>query len=444
MSFKVDLLENKMAKLTIEVPAEDLEKALQRAYQKQKKNISIPGFRKGKVPRAMVEKMYGPAVFYEDAANELIPLHYSQASGESELEIVSRPEIDVVQLEKGKDFIFTAEVALKPDVELGQYKGVEVLKADLEVTDDELAQRLHQEQEKNSRMLNIEDEPAKLNDTLHIDFFGTIDGEPFDGNSAENCPLVLGSGSFIPGFEEQLEGKSLDEEVDVEVTFPEDYAAEELQGKAAVFKCKINKIERKELPELDDDFAQDVSEFDTLEEYKASLREELGKDKVESAKSAKTNAAVAQAVKNAKIDVPDAMLDTEVESSVEGFARNLRNSGLTMEQYVQYTGQTMEMIREQMKEQCLNQIKTRLVLEKIAEVENIEASEETVNEGMERLAENYGMELEKVKELMFATEESLAEFKKELAGSEAARWVADQAVEVDSIEEEPAEENTEA
>lgn len=268
MSVQVENLEKNMAKLTIEVTAEDLEKALNAAYQRQKKNISIPGFRKGKVPRAMVEKMYGPAVFYEDAVNSLIPQEYAKAADESGLDIVSQPEIDVVQIEKGKPFIFTAEVAVKPEVTLGEYKGLEVPKADLEVTDEEIEAELKKEQEKNARTIHVEDRAAQEGDKVTIDFEGFVDGVAFEGGAGKDYPLTLGSKTFIPGFEEQLVGVALEQPVDVNVTFPEDYQAEELKGKEAVFKCVIHKIEAKELPELDDDFAKDVSEFDTLEEYK--------------------------------------------------------------------------------------------------------------------------------------------------------------------------------
>ena len=309
MSVQVENLEKNMAKLTIEVPAEELEKALEKAYQKQKKNISVPGFRKGKVPRAMVEKMYGPAVFYEDAVNSLVPEEYSKAAEESKLDIVSRPEINVEQIEKGKAFIFTATVAVKPEVTLGEYKGLEVAKADTTVTDEEVEAELKKEQEKNARTINVEDRPAADGDTVTLDFEGSVDGVPFDGGAGKDYPLTLGSHSFIPGFEEQLVGAALEEEKEVNVTFPEDYQAEELAGKAAVFKCTIHKIEAKELPALDDDFAKDVSEFDTLDEYKKEIKDNLTKKKEEQAKTEKENAVVDKAVENATMEIPEAMIE---------------------------------------------------------------------------------------------------------------------------------------
>ena len=349
MSVQVENLEKNMAKLTIEVPAEELEKALEKAYQKQKKNISVPGFRKGKVPRAMVEKMYGPAVFYEDAVNSLVPEEYSKAAEESKLDIVSRPEINVEQIEKGKAFIFTATVAVKPEVTLGEYKGLEVAKADTTVTDEEVEAELKKEQEKNARTINVEDRPAADGDTVTLDFEGSVDGVPFDGGAGKDYPLTLGSHSFIPGFEEQLVGAALEEEKEVNVTFPEDYQAEELAGKVAVFKCTIHKIEAKELPALDDDFAKDVSEFDTLDEYKKEIKDNLTKKKEEQAKTEKENAVVDKAVENATMEIPEAMIDTQVENMVDDFARRIQSQGLSMEQYMQFSGMTIDGLKEQVR-----------------------------------------------------------------------------------------------
>ena len=433
MSVQVENLEKNMAKLTIEVAAEEVEKALQGAYLKQKKNISVPGFRKGKVPRAMVEKMYGPAVFYEDAVNSMIPAAYSQAAQESGLVIVSRPEIDVVQIEKGKAFIFTAEVAVKPEVTLGEYKGLEVLKADTEVSDDEIEAELKKEQDKNSRTLTVEDRPSQMGDICTIDFEGSIDGVPFEGGAGKDYALTLGSNSFIPGFEEQLVGKNTEEEVDVNVTFPEDYQAEDLKGKAAVFKCVIHKIEAKELPELDDEFAQDVSEFDTLEEYKADIKKNLSETKAKDARIKKENAALEQAVKNATMEIPDAMVETQAEQLVENFARQLKQSGMTMEMYAQYTGMNLDAIREQMKPQALQQIQSRLVLEKIVEVEKIEPAQEKIDAEMEKMAKSFNMEADKVKELFVG--EELDNLKLDLAVQDAVTLIADAAVEVDSLKE---------
>ena len=428
MSVKVENLEKNMAKLTIEVPAEDLEKALQAAYQKQKKNISIPGFRKGKVPRVMIEKMYGPGVFYEDAVNALVPAEYPKAAEESGLDIVSRPEIGVEQIEKGKPFIFTATVAVKPEVTLGEYKGLEVPKSDTTVTDEEVEAELKKEQEKNARTIHVEDRPAADGDTVTLDFEGSVDGVPFDGGKGENYPLTLGSHSFIPGFEEQLVGAELEKELDVNVTFPEDYQAEDLAGKAAVFKCTIHKIEAKEYPELNDDFAKDVSEFDTLEEYKKEIRDNLTKKKEDEAKTAKENAAVDKAVENATMEIPDAMIDTQAENMIDDFARRIQSQGLTMDQYMQFTGSTMDSLKEQMKPQAVKRIQSRLVLEKVAETEKIEISDEKLDEELAKMAEMYKMELDKFKELVGDYEKE--QMKKDLAVQEAVTFLADNAKEV--------------
>ena len=430
MSVQVENLEKNMAKLTIEVSADELEKALQGAYLKQKHNISIPGFRKGKVPRAMIEKMYGAGIFYEDAANALIPQAYSAAVAESKLDVVSQPEISVTQIEKGKPFIFTAEVAVKPEVTLGEYKGLEVPKADLTVTDEEVDAELQKEREKNGRTITVEDRGAEMGDKVTIDFEGSIDGEAFEGGSGKDYPLTLGSNTFIPGFEEQLVGAKPEDVVDVNVTFPEDYNAEELKGKAAVFKCTVHKIEAKELPELDDDFAKDVSEFDTLDEYKADVRSGLLKKKEDEAKRAKEDAAVEKAIANAEMEIPDAMIRTQASNMVDNFARRLQSQGMTLEQYMQYLGQTMDQLIDQMKPQALKQIQTRLVLEKVAEVENIEVSDERIDEEIQQMAKMYNMEADKLKDIMGDYEKE--QMKKDLAVQEAVTFLADNAVEVEA------------
>ena len=434
MSVQVENLEKNMAKLTIEVTAEDLEKALNAAYQRQKKNISIPGFRKGKVPRAMVEKMYGPAVFYEDAVNSLIPQEYAKAADESGLDIVSQPEIDVVQIEKGKPFIFTAEVAVKPEVTLGEYKGLEVPKADLEVTDEEIEEELKKEQEKNARTIHVEDRAAQEGDKVTIDFEGFVDGVAFEGGAGKDYPLTLGSKTFIPGFEEQLVGVALEQPVDVNVTFPEDYQAEELKGKEAVFKCVIHKIEAKELPELDDDFAKDVSEFDTLEEYKKEIKDNIEKRKADAAKTEKENAVVDKAIENAQMDIPEAMVKTQINQMIDDFARRIQSQGLTMEQYMQFTGSTRETMQEQMRPQAMKRIQSRLVLEKVAEVENIQISDEKLDEELTKMAEMYKMELDKFKELVDDYQKD--QMKKDLAVQEAVTLMAENAKEVEAKAEE--------
>ena len=427
MSLQVEKLEKNMAKLTIEVSAEDLEKAMQNAYLKAKNRITIPGFRKGKAPRKMIEHMYGKGIFLEDAANALIPEHYSKALEECELEIVSQPEIDVTQAEPGKAFIFTAEVAVKPEVTLGEYKGLEVPKTETEVTEEEIEAELKKEQEKNSRTITVEDRGAENGDIATIDFEGFIDGTAFEGGKGTDYPLTLGSGSFIPGFEDQLVGAKAGDHVEVNVTFPEEYQAAELAGKAAVFQCDVKKVEAKELPELDDDFAQDVSEFDTLAEYKDDIRKKLTERKEKEARTAKENAAVDKVIENAQMEIPDAMINTQISQMLDDFSRRMQAQGLTMEQYFQFTGMTADKMREEMKPQALKRIQTRLVLEKIAETENIQPTDEEVNKEISKMAEMYKMEADKLKELLGDRE--LEQMKKDMAVQKAVTLVADEAKE---------------
>ena len=428
MSLQVEKMEKNMAKLTIEVAAEDLEKAMQNAYQKAKGRISIPGFRKGKAPRKMIEQMYGKGVFLEDAVNALIPEHYSKALAECELEIVSQPTIDITQAEPGKAFIFTAEVATKPEVTLGDYKGVEVPKTEITVTDEDVDAEIKKEQEKNSRTINVEDRGAQLQDVVTIDFEGSVDGVPFDGGQATEYPLTLGSNTFIPGFEDQLVGAKVGDDVDVKVTFPEEYQAKELAGKEAIFKCAVKKIEAKELPELDDDFAKDVSEFDTLAEYKEHIKTNLVERKENEAKRAKEDAAVDKAIENAQMDIPEAMLLTQCRQMLDDFSRRMQSQGLSMDQYFQFTGMTADKMMEDMKPQALKRIQTRLVLEKVAEVENIQPTEEEVNEEISKMAEAYKMEADKLKELL--GERELEQMKKDMAVQKAVTVIADAAKEV--------------
>lgn len=427
MSLQVEKMEKNMAKLTIEVSAEELDKAMQNAYLKARGKISIPGFRKGKAPRKMIEQMYGKGIFLEDAANALIPEHYSKALEECDLEIVSQPEIDVTQAEPGKAFIFTAEVAVKPEVTLGEYKGVEVPKSETEVTDEDIDAEIKKEQEKNSRTVTVEDRGAENGDITTIDFEGFVDGVAFEGGKGTDYPLTLGSGSFIPGFEDQLVGAKAGDHVEVNVTFPEEYQAAELAGKEAVFQCDVNKVETKELPELDDDFAQDVSEFDTLAEYREDVKKNLTEKKEKEARAAKENAAVDKAIENAEMEIPDAMLNTQVRQMMNDFASRMQSQGLTMEQYFQFTGTTAEKMQEEMKPQALKRIQTRLVLEKIAETENIEVSEDEVNEEISKMAEMYKMEADKLKELLGDRE--LEQMKKDMAVQKAVTLVADEAKE---------------
>ena len=427
MSLQVEKLEKNMAKLTIEVPAEELEKAMQNAYLRAKNRITIPGFRKGKAPRKMIEQMYGKGIFLEDAANALIPEQYSKALEECDLEIVSQPEIDVTQIEPGKAFIFTAEVAVKPEVTLGEYKGLEVPKSETEVTDEEIEAELKKEQEKNSRTITVEDRGAENGDIATIDFEGFVDGTAFEGGKGTDYPLTLGSGSFIPGFEDQLVGTKAGDHVEVNVTFPEEYQSKDLAGKAAVFQCDVKKVETRELPELDDDFAQDVSEFDTLAEYKEDIKKNLTERKEREARTAKENAAVDKAIENAQMEIPDAMIETQISQMLDDFSRRMQSQGLTMEQYMQFTGMTADKMREEMKPQALKRIQTRLVLEKIAETENIQPSEEEVNEEIGKMAEMYKMEADKLKELLGDRE--LEQMKKDMAVQKAVTLVADEAKE---------------
>lgn len=428
MSLQVEKLEKNMAKLTIEVSAEDLDKAMQGAYLKAKNRISIPGFRKGKAPRKMIEQMYGKGIFLEDAANTLIPEHYSKALAECELEIVSQPEIDVTQAEPGKPFIFTAEVAVKPEVTLGEYKGLEVPKSNTEVTDEEMEKELKSEQEKNSRTVTVEDRAAANGDTVTIDFEGFVDGVAFEGGKGTDYPLTLGSNTFIPGFEDQLVGAENGAHVEVNVTFPEEYQAKELAGKAAVFQCDVKKIEAKELPELDDDFAKDISEFDTLEEYKAELKKNLTLKKEQEALRAKEDAVVDKAIENAQMEIPEAMVNTQARQMLDDFARRMQSQGLSMEQYFQFTGQSADKMMEEMKPQATKRIQTRLVLEKIAEAEDIQISEEEITEEISKMAEMYKMEADKLKELM--GERELEQMKKDMAVQKAVTLVAEAAKEV--------------
>ncbi|MCI6005526.1 MAG: trigger factor [Blautia sp.] len=428
MSLQVEKLEKNMAKLTIEVSAEDLDKAMDKAYQKAKGRISIPGFRKGKAPRKMIEQMYGKGIFLEDAANALIPEHYSKALEECDLEIVSQPEIDVTQAEPGKPFIFTAEVAVKPEVTLGEYKGVEVPKAEVAVTEEDVDAEIKKEQEKNSRTITVEDRGAENGDITTIDFEGFVDGVAFEGGKGTDYPLTLGSGSFIPGFEDQLVGAKAGDHVEVNVTFPEEYQAAELAGKAAVFQCDVKKVETKELPELDDDFAQDVSEFDTLAEYREDVKKNLTERNEKEAARAKEDAAVEKAVENAQMEIPDAMVLTQARQMVDDFGRRMQQQGLTMEQYFQYTGLTMDKMIEDSKPQALKRIQTRLVLEKVAEVENIQPTEEEVDEEITKMAEMYKMEADKLKELFGEAE--MTQMKKDMAVQKAVTFVAEAAKEV--------------
>lgn len=427
MSLQVEKLEHNMAKLTIEVAAEEVEKALQAAYLKERKNISLPGFRKGKVPRQMIEKMYGPEVFYDDAANHMISEAYGKAYDESELDIVSQPQIDVVQLEKGKPFIFTAEVAVKPEVTLGEYKGLKVDKVSTRVTQKEIDEEIEKERERNGRTIEVTDRAVQDKDMVTLDFEGFVDGVAFEGGKGTDYPLTIGSGSFIPGFEDQLVGAELEKEVEVNVTFPEDYQAEELAGKPAVFKCTVHTIKARELPELDDEFASEVSECETLDEYKAEVKKKIKERKETEGKEKKENQAVDQAIANAEMDIPQPMVDLQVRQMADDFARRIQQQGLTLEQYFQFTGLSEEKMMEELKPQAEKRIQTRLVLEAIAKAENIEVSEERLDEELKKMADAYQMEVEKLKEFMGENEKK--QMKEDIAVQEAVTLITEAAVE---------------
>lgn len=427
MSVQVEKLEKNMAKLTIEVPAEEFEKAVQSVYQRNKNKFSIPGFRKGKVPRHMIEKMYGVGVFYEEAVNDLLPEAYEDGVNESGLEVVSRPAIDVTQVEAGKPMVFTAEVAVKPEVTLGQYKGLEVAAADVSVSDEDVDAEIKKEQEKNATVVTVEDRAIADGDTAVIDFEGFCDGVPFEGGKGEAFPLVIGSGQFIPGFEEQLVGKNTGDEVEVNVTFPVPYQAKELEGKDAMFKVKVNEIKGKILPELDDEFASEVSDFETMDEYREDVKKNLAEKKANAAKQEKEDRLVDMAAANAEMEIPAAMVDTRAEDQVDDFARRLQSQGLSIEQYMQYTGLDRAKMVEQAKEQAEKSIRIRLMLEAVAKAENIAASEEECEAELAKMAESYGMEVETLKN--YFGEREMAQIKADLEVQKAIDLLVAEAVE---------------
>ena len=400
MSLQVEKLEKHMAKLTIEVPAEEFDAAIKNAYNKNKNKFSIPGFRKGKAPLAMLEKMYGAGIFYEDAANEVIDASYPKAAEESKEEIVSTPEIKVTQIEKGKAFIYEATVALKPEVTLGEYKGVEVKKAEAVVTDEDVENELTAARKKNGRLIDVEDGTIEDGDNTIIDFTGYIDDKTFDGGAGTDYPLVIGSHSFIEGFEDQLIGKKKGETCDVNVTFPAEYHADELAGKPAKFVVTIKEVKRNELPELNDEFASEVSDFDTLDEYKADIRKKLQEKKEQDAKVENENNVIEKVVENAQMELPQPMVDTQAREMVENYARRLQSQGLNINDYMKYTGMTPEKLMEQMRPEAEKRIKTRLVLEKVVEVENVEVSDEKLDEQINEIAASYKLEGAKLKEMM--------------------------------------------
>lgn len=428
MSLQVEKLEKNMAKLTIEASSEEFEKAIDKAYHKNKNKINVQGFRKGKAPRSIIEKLYGPEIFYEDAANEVIQVAYEKAVDESDLEIVSRPNIDVVQAEKGKPFIFTAEVALKPEVTLGQYKGIEVSKKDITVTDEEVMERINKEREQNSRMIAVDDRPVQDGDITVIDFEGSVDGQLFEGGTGKDYSLTIGSHSFIDNFEEQLIGKNIGEEVEVNVTFPAEYHATELAGKPALFKVTVKEIKVKELPELDDEFAQDVSEFDTLDEYKESIKATIMEGKEKESTTAKENEVVDKIIENTEMDIPEPMIEAQVSQLAEDFVHRLKQQGLSIEQYFQFTGMDSGKFLEYLKPQALKRIQSRLVLEAVAKAEDIQISEEELNKEIKDMAAMYQMEEDKLVEMIGDKEKE--QMKIDMAVQKAVDFVVEQAKEV--------------
>ena len=427
MSVQVEKLEKSMAKLTITVEAAKFDAAVDSAYQKNKGKIALPGFRKGKAPRAMIEKMYGTGVFYEDAANELIPEAYETAAKESELEIVAQPEIEVTQMEKGTDFIFTATVAIKPEVTLGDYKGIEVEKKEAEVSEEEITAEIDKAREANSRLITIEDRATEDGDTVIIDFDGYVDGKQFEGGYAEDYTLVLGSHSFIDNFEDQLVGKNLGEDVEVNVTFPEEYHVDELKGKPALFKVKIKEIQKKELPELDDDFAQDVSDFDTLDEYKADVEKKILENKENQIKREQEDQIIEKIIENAQMEIPQQMITAQTRQMTQEFAQRLQSQGLSLEQYMQFTGLTPQKMMEDLEPQALKRIQSRLVLDAVVVAENIEASDEEIDKELENMASMYQMEIDKLKELIGDDEKK--QIGMDLAVQKAVEFVVKEAVE---------------
>lgn len=427
MSVQVEKLEKSMAKLTITVEAAKFDAAVDSAYQKNKGKIALPGFRKGKAPRAMIEKMYGTGVFYEDAANELIPEAYETAAKESELEIVAQPEIEVTQMEKRTDFIFTATVAIKPEVTLGDYKGIEVEKKEAEVSEEEITAEIDKAREANSRLITIEDRATEDGDTVIIDFDGYVDGKQFEGGYAEDYTLVLGSHSFIDNFEDQLVGKNLGEDVEVNVTFPEEYHVDELKGKPALFKVKIKEIQKKELPELDDDFAQDVSDFDTLDEYKADVEKKILENKENQIKREQEDQIIEKIIENAQMEIPQQMIAAQTRQMTQEFAQRLQSQGLSLEQYMQFTGVTPQKMMDDLEPQALKRIQSRLVLEAVVAAENIEASDEEIDKELENMASMYQMEIDKLKELIGDDEKK--QIGMDLAVQKAVEFVVKEAVE---------------
>jgi len=395
MSSKLEKLEKNVATLEITVSAEKLEEGIAKAYIKNAKKFNIPGFRKGKAPRKLIEKYYGEGIFYEDAINEVCPEAYEEAIKEHNLEPVDRPSIDILEIENGKGIVFKAEVTVKPEVELGQYKGIEVEKKEYNVTDEDVENELEILRNRNARIIDVTDRPVKRGDIVTIDFKGFIDDKEFEGGSAENYKLEIGSGRFIPGFEEQLIGATIGNEVDVNVTFPEDYRSEELAGKPALFKVTVKEIKEKELLPLDDEFAKDVSEFDTLEELKADIKRKKLEEAERMAKNEYENDLIKKVVQNAKVDIPEVMIDNQIESMIRDFDYQLRFQGLDLDSYMKYMNISYEEMKQSYKEAAEDRVKTQLVMEAITKAENIEVTDEELEAEVEKTAKQYNQDVEK-------------------------------------------------
>ena len=436
MSVQVENLEKNMAKLTITIPAESFDKAIQGAYNKQKSRISIPGFRKGKVPRAMIEKVYGPEVFYEDAANDVINREYPQAMDESELDIVSRPEIEIVQIGKGQEFIFEAKVAVKPEVTLGEYKGITVTEVDTKVTDGEIEAELENTRNMQARTVEVTDRPVQQGDIVVIDYQGFSDGVAFEGGKGENHSLEIGSHTFIDTFEDQLVGKNAGDHVEVNVTFPEEYHAAELAGKPALFKVKIHTIKTREIPDLDDEYASMVSEYETLDEYREDVKKKLEERKKEDAKHTQENEAVQKIVETSQMDIPEPMIEMQCENIIQEFANRISQQGLTMDQYFQFSGTNINRMKEQVHPEAIQRIQNSLVLEQIAKTENMEVSEEETEEELRKIAASYGMPVEKLKE--FVSEDEKENMKNDLLIQKAVDYVMENSIMVAAAETEEA------
>ena len=425
MSLKVENLEKNMAKLTITVAADDFTKAIKASYEKNKNKFAVPGFRKGHATQAMVEKHFGLGALLDDAINVAIDNSYPAAMQESKLEIVSRPEITITKVAKGEDFEYEALVAVYPEVKLNNYKGIEVEKANAEVTDEDIENALKGEQDRNSRMVTVEGRAIEEGDHTVIDFDGSIDGVHFEGGKGEDYPLVIGSHAFIEGFEEQIKGHNIGESFDVHVTFPENYAAKDLAGKAAVFALTIKDAKKKELPELNDEFASEVSEFDTLDAFKEDLKKKLAVAKEENAKIANENTVVDKVSAQAEVDIPDPMLDSTIDQMVNDYARRMQSQGIPLDQFMEFTGTTMEQIREQMKPQAFQRVRNRVVLEAVVKAENIAATEEEINAELQKMADQYKMDIEKIKEIFNA--QGLDQLKQDLAVQKAVNFLVENA-----------------